>query len=144
MTSLHFSHRARSTPYEPDHLEKLVTDALPHCLAIAKKHHAELASLPGIEITVLGDRAMAKVHRDFLGIPGPTDVITFPYGEILVCAPVAAERAREFGHDTSTELALYAIHGLLHLSGHDDITPAQEKRMTTAQEKILAAVFKIS
>ena len=87
---------------------------------------------------------MAKVHRDFLGIPGPTDVITFPYGEILVCAPVAAERAREFGHDTTTELALYAIHGLLHLSGHDDITPAQEKRMTTAQEKILAAVLKIS
>lgn len=144
MTSLHFSHRARSTPYQADRLEKLVTAALPHCLQIARKHHAELSSLPGIEITVLGARAMARVHRDFLGIPGPTDVITFPYGEILVCAPVAAERAREFGHDTTTELALYAIHGLLHLSGHDDITPTQEKRMTTAQEKILAAVLKIS
>ena len=144
MTSPHFSHRARSTPYQADRLEKLVTAALPHCLEIAKKYHAELASLPGIEITVLGDRAMAKVHRDFLGIPGPTDVITFPYGEILVCAPIAAECAREFGHDTTTELALYAIHGLLHLSGHDDITPAQEKRMGAAQEKILAAVLKIS
>jgi probable rRNA maturation factor len=144
VTSLHFSHRARSTPYQADRLEKLVTAALPHCLQIARKHHAELASLPGIEITVLGSRAMAKVHRDFLGIPGPTDVITFPYGEILVCAPVAAECAREFGHDTTTELALYAIHGLLHLSGHDDITPAQEKRMGAAQEKILAAVLKIS
>ena len=130
--------------YGAARLEKLVIAALPHCLAIAKKHHAELASLPGIEITVLGARAMARVHRDFLGIPGPTDVITFPYGEILVCAPVAAERAREFGHDTTTELALYAIHGLLHLSGHDDITPAQEKRMAVTQEKILAAVLKIS
>jgi probable rRNA maturation factor len=144
VTTLHFSHRARSTPYQADRLEKLVTDALPRCLEIAKKYHAELASLPGIEITVLGARAMARVHRDFLGIPGPTDVITFPYGEILVCAPVAAERAREFCHDTTTELALYAIHGLLHLSGHDDISPAQEKRMTTAQEKILSAVLKIS
>ena len=144
MTSLHFSHRARSTPYQADRLEKLVTAALPHCLQIARKHHAELSSLPGIEITVLGARAMARVHRDFLGIPGPTDVITFPYGEILVCAPVAAERAREFGHDTTTELALYAIHGLLHLSGHDDITADKEKRMAAAQEKILAAVLKIS
>ena len=144
MTSLHFSHRARSTPYEADHLQKLVTAALPHCLQIARKHNAELASLPGIEITVLGARAMARVHRDFLGIPGPTDVITFPYGEILVCAPVAAERAREFGHDTTTELALYTIHGLLHLSGHDDTTADKEKRMAAAQEKILSAVLKIS
>ena len=144
MTSLHFSHRAGSTPYQADRLEKLVTAALPHCLQIARKHHAELASLPGIEITVLGARAMARVHRDFLGIPGPTDVITFPYGEILVCAPIAAERAREFGHDTTTELALYAIHGLLHLSGLDDTTAAQEKRMAAAQEKILASVLKIS
>ena len=144
MTSLHFSHRAGSTPYQADRLEKLVTAALPHCLQIARKHHAELSSLPGIEITVLGARAMARVHRGFLGIPGPTDVITFPYGEILVCAPVAAERAREFGHDTTTELALYAIHGLLHLSGHDDITADKEKRMAAAQEKILAAVLKIS
>ena len=144
MTSLHFSHRARATDYQAARLEKIVITALPHCLQIARKHNAELASLPGIEITVLGARAMAKVHRDFLGIPGATDVITFPYGEILICAPVAAERAREFGHDTTTELALYAIHGLLHLSGHDDITPAQEKRMATAQEKILSAVLKIS
>lgn len=144
MTTLHFSHRARSTAYETDRLEKLVTASLPHCLQIARKHHAELSSLPGIEITVLGARAMAKVHRDFLGIPGPTDVITFPYGEILVCAPIAAECAQEFGHDTTTELALYAIHGLLHLSGHDDTTADKEKRMAAAQEKILTAVLKIS
>lgn len=132
-----FSHRARAVPYDPPRLERLAAAALPHCLSIAKKHNAELASLPGVEISILGARAMAKVHRDFLGIPGPTDVITFPYGEILVCAPVAAERAREFGHDTTTELVLYLIHGLLHLSGHDDTTPAAARRMAAAQEKIL-------
>ena len=142
--SLSLIHRCRAVPYDRDQLNSLILRGLPHCLEIAKKYHAELASLPGIEITVLGARAMARVHRGFLGIPGPTDVITFPYGEILVCAPVAAERAREFGHDTTTELALYAIHGLLHLSGHDDITADKEKRMAAAQEKILAAVLKIS
>jgi probable rRNA maturation factor len=142
--SISLSHRCREVPYDRDQLNSLILRGLPHCIEIAKKYHAELSSLPGIEITVLGARAMARVHRDFLGIPGATDVITFPYGEILVCAPVAAERAREFGHDTTTELALYAIHGLLHLSGHDDITPAQEKRMAASQEKILAAVLKIS
>ena len=124
--------------YDRDRLCSLTHSALPHCLALAKKHNAELANLPGVEITILGARAMAKVHRDFLGIPGATDVITFPYGEILVCAPVAAERSREFGHDTTTELALYAIHGLLHLSGYDDTPSALAARMSAAQERILA------
>ena len=138
---LSLAHRCRAVAYNHGSLERLIIHALPRCLALAKKHNAELATLPAVEITILGTRAMAKVHRDFLGIPGATDVITFPYGEILVCAPVAATRAREFGHDTTTELALYAIHGLLHLSGHDDTTPAKQNRMTAAQEKILAAAL---
>jgi probable rRNA maturation factor len=141
VTSLHFSHHARSTPYQVDRLEKLVTAALPHCLQIARKHHAELSSLPGIEITVLGARAMARVHRGFLGIPGPTDVITFPYGEILVCAPVAAARASDFSHGTTEEIAIYIIHGLLHLSGFDDIANSDSKKMAAAQQEILQTIL---
>ena len=98
---------------------------------------AVLASLPAIEITILGERAMAKVHRNFLGIPGATDVITFPYGEILVCAPVAAARASEFSHGTTEEIAIYIIHGLLHLSGFDDIANSDSKKMAAAQQEIL-------
>lgn len=80
---------------------------------------------------------MARVHREFLDLRGPTDVITFPYGEILVCAPVAEARAKEFGHDVTTELALYCIHGLLHLAGHDDLEPSPANRMALVQERIL-------
>ena len=138
---LFFSHRCRAIRYDATRVEILAAAALPLCLAIAKKHGAELVELPGIEISILGARAMAGVHREFLGIPGPTDVITFPYGEILVCASVAADRAREFGQDTTAELALYIIHGLLHLSGHDDTTPAKARRMAAAQEKILQKVL---
>lgn len=138
---LAFAHRCRAISYDRSRWESLVAAALPRCLSLAKKHSAELATLPAIEITILGARAMAQVHRDFLGIPGPTDVITFPYGEILICAPVAAGRAKEFGHDTTTELALYAIHGLLHLSGFDDTNPSAARRMAEAQIKILHAVL---
>lgn len=141
MPSIAISHRCRVIRYDAARLEILAAAALPLCLAIAKKHGAELAGLPGVEISILGARAMARVHREFLGIPGATDVITFPYGEILVCAPVAADRAREFGQDTTAELALYIIHGLLHLSGHDDTTPAKAGRMAAAQEKILQKVL---
>jgi len=108
------------------------------CLDAAAKLGGPLRSLDRIECTVVGNRTMARIHREFLDIQGPTDVITFPYGEILVCAPVADSRAREFGHDVTTELALYCIHGLLHLAGHDDTNPALAKRMAKEQEKILA------
>ena len=135
------SHHARSVPCDRELLERLTAAAIPHCLALAKKHNAELATLPGVEITILGSRAMAKVHRDFLNIPGATDVITFPYGEILVCAHIAAARAPEFGHSTTEELALYIIHGLLHLSGFDDLTPPDAEIMAATQQKILKLVL---
>jgi len=135
------AHNARSVPYDRELLERLTAAALPHCLALAKKNNAQLAALSGVEISILGSRAMAKVHRDFLDIRGATDVITFPYGEILVCAPVAAARAPEFGHSTTQELALYIIHGLLHLSGFDDISEPDAKKMAATQQKILKLVL---
>ena len=141
LLKISISHNARSVTYDRELLERLTAAALPHCLALAKKNNAELAALSGVEISILGSRAMAKVHRDFLNIPGATDVITFPYGEILVCAPVAAARAPEFGHSTTQELALYIIHGLLHLSGFDDISEPDAKKMAATQQKILKLVL---
>ena len=141
LLKISLSHNARSVPYDHELLERLTEAAIPHCLALAKKNNAELAALGGVEISILGSRAMAKVHRDFLNIPGATDVITFPYGEILVCAHIAAARAPEFGHSTTEELALYIIHGLLHLSGFDDLTPAEAEKMAVAQQEILKLIL---
>ena len=134
---LSIHHRQRAVSYDADLLEGLVCASLPECVNIARKYNAELATLAAVEVSILGNRAMAKVHRDFLDIPGATDVITFPYGEILVCATVAAARAAEFQHTTTDELALYIIHGMLHLSGHDDIEPAMACKMAAEQQKIL-------
>ena len=114
------------------------------CLDTAAKLGGPLRSLDRIECTVVGNRTMARIHREFLDIQGPTDVITFPYGEILVCAPVADSRAREFGHDVTTELALYCIHGLLLLAGHDDIDPSSAKRMAQLQDRILSKAVRES
>jgi len=87
---------------------------------------------------VLVDRATIKrVHGDFLGDPTETDVITFPYGEILVCPAVAKDRAASFGLEVEQEVLLYALHGLLHLAGYDDKTPKLAKKMATAQTWLL-------
>ena len=131
--------RQRSIRYDHGRLVLLVENALPLCLKVAERLKGPLLNLGRIECSVVGNRAMARVHREFLNARTTTDVITFPDGEILVCAPVAQERAGEFGHDVPTELALYCIHGLLHLAGHDDLEPEAARRMARAQEKILQA-----
>ena len=131
--------RQRSVCYDHGRLVLLVKTALPLCVAVATKFGGPLSGLGRVEFAVVGQRAMARVHREFLGICGSTDAITFPYGEILVCAPVASMRAGEFGHDVTSELALYCIHGLLHLAGHDDLEPDSARHMSREQQKILEA-----
>ncbi len=84
---------------------------------------------------------MARVHADFLGDPTETDVITFPYGEILVCPAVAHDRAVTFGLELDHEVLLYCLHGMLHLTGYDDTKPALAKEMAAAQDRLLKRVL---
>lgn len=134
--------RQRAVAYDHHRLILLVQAALPLCLEVARRRSGPLPAFERIECTVVGSRTMARVHRDYLQIAGPTDVITFPYGEILVCAAIAQARGAEFGHDTTTELALYLIHGLLHLSGHDDLEPADAADMAREQARITKAALR--
>jgi probable rRNA maturation factor len=90
---------------------------------------------------VLVDRAtITRIHADFLDDYTETDVITFPYGEIVVCPAVAHDRAADFKAKIEDEVLLYALHGLLHLAGFDDTTPALAKKMAAAQAKLLTRV----
>lgn len=84
---------------------------------------------------------IAALHRDFLNDPTPTDVITFEHGEIFVCAGVAARQRKASGLSLHDEVLTYILHGLLHLCGLDDHTPAEFDTMAREQEKLLQAVL---
>jgi probable rRNA maturation factor len=101
-------------------------------------------ALDGIEFVLVDRATMARVHADFLGDPTETDVITFPYGEILICPAVAKEQAAVHEKGVEEEVLLYGLHGLLHLAGYDDLKPAAAKEMAAAQEKLLRKVLKAS
>ena len=96
-----------------------------------------------VQFVLVTRATMAQVHADFLEDPTETDVITFPYGEILVCPAVAREQAPVFGLAPENEILLYCLHGLLHLVGYDDLTPKEAKVMARVQgdllERVLAA-----
>ncbi len=99
------------------------------------------ANIPAIQFVLVDSATMARVHDDFFDDPTETDVITFPYGEILVCPAVARDRSVEYGLKTDEEVLLYCLHGLLHLSGYDDTTPKLAKAMAAAQARLLKRVL---
>jgi probable rRNA maturation factor len=85
---------------------------------------------------------MARVHGDFFDDPTPTDVITFPHGEVLICPAVAEEQRHAYRRSLNEEILLYGIHGLLHLAGRRDDTGPGFRRMAREQEAILARVIR--
>lgn len=133
--------RQRSRRVDRGALEILGTQALPMCLDRSGAGNAPLAGLESVEVTLVSDRKIAQLHVRFMGIPGPTDVITFEHGEIVISADTAERQGREHGQEFSRELFRYVVHGLLHLNGHEDATAIGAGTMWKAQEKIVAKIW---
>ena len=125
-----------------DRLLRAATEALPLVLAQPGPHESVLAALETVEVSFISDAQIAAAHAQFLGDPAPTDVITFQHGEILISTETAQRQAAEHGTDPPRECALYLIHGLLHLHGHDDHAPAEADAMRALQEEILRAAIR--
>ena len=125
----------------------------PHLTPAARRHssfvigHSSfLPAVPAGELSLafLTDKALAKLHGDFLDDPTTTDVITFEgqpalgvAGEVCVSADTAATFAKTHAKDFSEELTLYVVHGWLHLAGYDDLVPAKKRRMRAAESRAL-------
>jgi probable rRNA maturation factor len=58
-------------------------------------------------------------------------------GDIVLCPEFAAGQAASAGHSLGHELALLAIHGVLHLIGYDHAEPDEEKEMFALQDRLL-------
>ncbi len=134
------ANRQRTIPVDLERLQRVLSFALPRCLAMPGGDAPVLLNtFTEVGISLVSPAVMARIHRQFLNLKGPTDVITFPYGEIFICPRVALENARDFDSDLQDELALYSIHGLLHLHGYDDISSEPAQRMQSMQANILKA-----
>lgn len=99
-----------------------------------------------LSIAFLSRTRMCRLHQQFLGDPGATDVVTFPTlgegmaGEICVCPEVAALSAPSRKLPFANELTLYLVHGWLHLAGHEDHSAASRRRMRAAEARIFRAL----
>jgi probable rRNA maturation factor len=59
------------------------------------------------------------------------------HGEIFLCLDDAVAQARQFDTAWQSELARYLLHGLLHLHGFDDLTPAARREMKRQENRLL-------
>jgi probable rRNA maturation factor len=134
--------RQRRIPFDLPWLRRFATAALAECEGEAMARGAPLESLEEIEVSIVSDRAIAAVHRQFMNIAGATDVITFDHGEIVIGAGTAERYAREHRERLEHELGLYIIHGILHLNGYDDLAEPAAARMRERQEAILRRVVR--
>lgn len=121
---------------------------------------ATLTKLPGVHghelcLHLVAAPEISRLNEQFLGHKGSTDVITFDYsdhasrsshptgglhGEIFICLEVAVAQARQFGTTWQSELVRYVIHGLLHLSGYDDLRPPARITMKREENRLLRQI----
>jgi probable rRNA maturation factor len=109
---------------------------------------------PEAEATVVlsGESRLQGLNRDYLGIDAPTDVLSFPSGEIdpetgysylgdiLISFPRAEVQAKAGGHTVEAELQLLVVHGMLHLCGYDHVEPMEKAAMWEIQSEILSRI----
>lgn len=118
-----------------------------------------------LSVLVTSDEAVQSLNRDYRANDTPTDVLSFPahdsesapgdaalatmpddlraeverqLGDVIIAFPYASRQATHFGNAAADELLLLAVHGTLHLLGHDHATHAEETAMWALQEEILA------
>lgn len=116
-----------------------------------------------VNISIVDLATMDELHQRWMGLTGPTDVMSFPMdeaytgttrpdapmpqeaavmlGDIILCPEFANKQAEKAGHDLGHELALLTVHGCLHLLGYDHIEPREEQRMFALQNELLSGWY---
>lgn len=134
------------TAYDVD-VQRVVT--------LGKHLYEKLHIHPASELAVVfvDNEAMSQLHSEWMGLEGPTDVMSFPMdelrpgtqqspaqgllGDIVISPEVAAEHAAHGGHSVADEISLLVTHGLLHLLGYDHHAPEEKDEMFSLQKQLL-------
>ncbi len=122
-----------------------------------------------VELTLAGDLEMERLNFDHMGERGPTDVLSFPLhewaldgdrlshiadddgfappgplllGDVVIDLDQALRQAAEGDWGVAEELVLLAIHGTLHLLGHDHAELDEEERMRALEHQVLGVLHR--
>jgi len=107
-----------------------------------------------LAVNFVDTETICRINREFVGHEGTTDVISFNYtvqddpclddvnAELFICTDTAELAAKSLKRSFSDEIVLYLVHGILHISGEDDLTPPDRKRMRRLEKKVISELRK--
>lgn len=110
-----------------------------------------------LSVSIIGDRSIRIINRDYLGRDKPTNVISFslqegdcsgvnPHalGDVIISADTAAREAEEGGLEFFERLIFLLLHGILHLRGydHERSGEAAAKKMEQTERQLFKTLKK--
>ncbi len=110
---------------------------------------AEKVQFSRVEVVYVDEQKIIDINREYLNRDYVTDIISFRYdehdsnaieGTLFCCAPRIAEQSSVYSTSHKEEFFRIFIHGLLHLTGYDDQTPAEKKEMTRLEDYYLKKI----
>ncbi len=105
-----------------------------------------------VTVVLTDEASLRALNLRYAGSDNATDVLSFSsmerdpesglvhLGDVVIAVPVAESQAHTAGHSLEDELCLLAVHGALHLLGHDHASEADRHTMWSAQETILSEI----
>lgn len=109
--------------------------------AVAKSYNRKTGDVSYI---FCNDERILQVNNQYLQHDYYTDIITFDYstdtiisGDIFISLDTVKSNSETFNTDFTEELHRIIIHGILHLCGNDDKTPALRAAMTEKENRAL-------
>jgi probable rRNA maturation factor len=120
--------------------------------AVSVLAYENIPSTSEITVVLDDDAHIQNLNLQFLGIDGPTDVLSFPsdeidpetenryLGDIIISYPRAVAQAQAAGHSVESELQLLVVHGTLHLLGYDHAEENEKRNMWEVQRNILTTL----
>ena len=106
---------------------------------------AECYQLDELTYIFCSDAYLLQINQQYLDHDTFTDIITFDNstekktvtGDIFISIERIRENAAKFNQTVANELHRVIIHGVLHLLGYKDKSPADKKKMTQMEDKYL-------
>jgi probable rRNA maturation factor len=100
-----------------------------------------------IALRIVGEAEGRELNKNFRGKDYATNVLTFVYddalllsGDVVICAPVVEQEAREQHKELHEHYAHLAIHAALHLQGYDH---ENEKDASVMEARETAIMMKL-